>query len=73
MEKVLRYGSWLDAGMFLENVMLAADARGYLVNMANGDARQAITMIENTAPAFPFRVGIDAEFLGRSQRAFRIG
>ena len=31
------------------NVMLAADARGYLVNMANGDARTALNAIEAAA------------------------
>jgi putative ATPase len=31
------------------NVMLAADARGYLVNMANGDARTALNALEAAA------------------------
>lgn len=31
------------------NVLLAADARGYLVNMANGDARIALNALEAAA------------------------
>ncbi|MFN8500760.1 replication-associated recombination protein A [Kouleothrix sp.] len=35
-----------ERGLGSYNVMLAADARGYLVNMANGDARTALNALE---------------------------
>ncbi|HMQ32164.1 MAG TPA: replication-associated recombination protein A [Chloroflexaceae bacterium] len=39
------------------NVMLAADARGYLVNMANGDARTALNALEAAALSKPPALG----------------
>ena len=39
------------------NVLLAADARGYLINMSNGDARTALNALEAAALAKPPGVG----------------
>ena len=39
------------------NVMLAADARGYLINMANGDARTALNAIDAAALSKPPSLG----------------
>lgn len=39
------------------NVMLASDARGYLVNMANGDARTALNTLEIAADSKPPALG----------------
>jgi putative ATPase len=39
------------------NVMLAADAKGYLVNMANGDARTALNALEAAALSKPPALG----------------
>jgi putative ATPase len=39
------------------NVMLAADARGYLLNMANGDARTALNALEAAVRAKPPALG----------------
>ncbi len=38
-----------ERGLGALNVMLAADAKGYLVNMANGDARTALNALEAAA------------------------
>jgi putative ATPase len=46
-----------ERGLGKQNVMLAADARGYLINMANGDARTALNAIEAAAMSKPPSLG----------------
>lgn len=44
-------------GLASMNVMLATDARGYLLNMANGDARTALNALETAVRAKPPALG----------------
>jgi putative ATPase len=46
-----------ERGLGALNVMLAADARGYLLNMANGDARTALNALEAAAASKPPALG----------------
>jgi putative ATPase len=46
-----------ERGLGKLNVMLATDARGYLVNMANGDARTALNALEAAALSKPPSLG----------------
>lgn len=46
-----------ERGLGKLNVMLAADARGYLLNMTNGDARTALNALENAAQSKPAALG----------------
>jgi putative ATPase len=46
-----------ERGLGQQNVLLAADARGYLVNMANGDARTALNALEAAVLAKPPALG----------------
>ncbi|MEM8531751.1 MAG: replication-associated recombination protein A [Chloroflexota bacterium] len=46
-----------ERGLGEHNVLLVADARNYLVNMANGDARTALNALESAVLAKPPSVG----------------
>jgi putative ATPase len=46
-----------ERGLANYNVMLAADARGYLLNMSNGDARTALNALEAAVLAKPPALG----------------
>ncbi|HEU4322840.1 MAG TPA: replication-associated recombination protein A [Roseiflexaceae bacterium] len=46
-----------ERGLGQYDVLLAADARGYLVNMANGDARAALNALEAAVQAKPPALG----------------
>ncbi|KAB8140519.1 replication-associated recombination protein A [Chloroflexia bacterium SDU3-3] len=46
-----------ERGLGAQNALLAADARGYLLNMANGDARTALNALESAVLAKPPSVG----------------
>ncbi len=46
-----------DVGLGPLNVILAADARGYLLNMSNGDARTALNALEAAALSKPPAMG----------------
>jgi putative ATPase len=46
-----------ERGLGEQNVLLVVDARGYLINMANGDARTALNALETAVLAKPPSVG----------------
>lgn len=46
-----------ERGLGDQNVLLAADARGYLLNMANGDARTALNALESAVLSKPPALG----------------
>jgi putative ATPase len=46
-----------ERGLGEHNILMAADARGYLINMANGDARTALNALESAVLSKPPSVG----------------